>query len=173
MRRAVNDKTVQIKERISLYDALSMYGINLNRRGFAMCPFHKEDTPSLGIFADGRAFNCFGCGAKGDVISFTMKLFNISFNQAIVRLDSDFSLGLVGQKPNPIVLQKYLDKKDFEAWEKWFRSEQYLHIQSKFKWCRKVLREQKPAEPGEPLSKNFVEALHKIEWYEYWLEQNR
>ena len=50
--------------------------INLLRRGkdyVALCPFHSEKTPSFHVYTDTQSFYCFGCGAGGDVITFTKK----------------------------------------------------------------------------------------------------
>lgn len=39
-----------------------------------LCPFHSEHEPSFGILRDGRAFYCFGCGAKGNWNTLAQKL---------------------------------------------------------------------------------------------------
>jgi DNA primase len=49
----------------------------IDRRGFAKCPFHKDGTPSMHITKN--LFYCFGCGEKGRTIKFLMKLQNKSF----------------------------------------------------------------------------------------------
>ena len=48
------------------------------RQGMTLCPFHNEDTPSMSVGKYNR-YNCFGCGAKGDVIKFYMKQNNTDF----------------------------------------------------------------------------------------------
>ena len=60
--------------------------VNLIRRGrnyVCSCPFHSEKTPSCTIFTDTQSFYCFGCGAGGDVITFTMKMENLDFSEAV------------------------------------------------------------------------------------------
>ncbi|MBR1432777.1 DNA primase [Ruminococcus sp.] len=60
--------------------------VNLIRRGrnyVCSCPFHSEKTPSCTIFTDTQSFYCFGCGAGGDVITFTMKIENLDFSEAV------------------------------------------------------------------------------------------
>ena len=71
----------QIKSRLTMYDLLDKYGFQPNRRGFIQCPFHSEKTASLGIYQNGRRWKCFGCGAGGDVISFTQRLFGLSLRR--------------------------------------------------------------------------------------------
>ena len=60
--------------------------VNLIRRGrnyVCSCPFHSEKTPSCTVFTDTQSFYCFGCGAGGDVITFTMKAENLDFVEAV------------------------------------------------------------------------------------------
>lgn len=60
--------------------------VNIIRRGrnfVCSCPFHSEKTPSCTIFTDTQSFYCFGCGAGGDVITFTMKAENLDFTEAV------------------------------------------------------------------------------------------
>ena len=60
--------------------------VNLTRRGrnyVCSCPFHSEKTPSCTVFTDTQNFYCFGCGAGGDVITFIMKIENLTFPEAI------------------------------------------------------------------------------------------
>jgi DNA primase len=55
----------------------------------ALCPFHNERTPSFKVIPDtvdklngGGFFHCFGCGAHGDVIAFTMRIHGVAFPNA-------------------------------------------------------------------------------------------
>lgn len=52
-------------------------------QGKACCPFHPDKTPSLSIDLQRGLFNCFGCGAKGDVFTFLQKLKGIDFVTAL------------------------------------------------------------------------------------------
>lgn len=54
------------------------------RRKTALCPFHPDRNPSMGI--KNNRFNCFACGAKGDVIEFMMRRDCISFIEAVKSL---------------------------------------------------------------------------------------
>ena len=59
------------------------------------CPFHKDDTPSFSVDDIGGFFYCFGCLEKGDVITFTQKIYNISFNEAVERLANRFNIEMI------------------------------------------------------------------------------
>lgn len=84
----------EITSRITMYDVFSMYGLQANRAGFITCPFHSEKTASFKVFANGTKYKCFGCGEWGSVIDFVMKIENLSFKGAIVKLNDAFNLGL-------------------------------------------------------------------------------
>lgn len=89
----------QIKESVSIRDVCDMYGIEVNKAGFARCPFHAEKTASFKVFKDGC--KCFGCGEYAqNAIDLTMKLFGLSFVQACEKINKDFRLGLtMGRAP--------------------------------------------------------------------------
>ena len=71
---------------------------SFNSRGFASCPFHNEKTPSLSIKKE--HYKCFGCGAYGGIIDFVMNYFGLPFIQAVMKINSDFHLGLTKDKPD-------------------------------------------------------------------------
>lgn len=78
-----------IKELVSARQAAEFYGIKVNRNGMACCPFHDDHTPSMK--AD-ENYYCFGCGARGDAIDFTARLFGLSQIDAAKRLIEDMRL---------------------------------------------------------------------------------
>ncbi len=81
--------------------AFGMY-INLKRRGrtyVCNCPFHSEKTPSCTVYPDTQSFYCFGCGAGGDIISFTMRMENLSYMEAVRLLAQRCGMELPTQRP--------------------------------------------------------------------------
>ncbi|HUJ98054.1 MAG TPA: DNA primase [Stellaceae bacterium] len=78
----------ELRERLSLADVVGRR-VRLIKRGrdyVGLCPFHKEKTPSFNVVEDKRFYHCFGCGAHGDVIGFTMQTANLSFPEAVEQL---------------------------------------------------------------------------------------
>ena len=72
-----------VKQSITVREAAQMYGIEVNRSGMACCPFHDDKNPSMKL--NEEYFYCFGCGATGDVIDFTARLYNLSPKEAVYR----------------------------------------------------------------------------------------
>jgi DNA primase len=52
----------------------------------ALCPFHKEKTPSFNVNPQKQIFHCFGCHKGGDVFTFVKEYENIGFVDAVRRL---------------------------------------------------------------------------------------
>lgn len=101
----------RIKEMITVDEAARRYGYDPGRSGFIRCPFHSGDrTASLKIYPGQGGWHCFGCGKGGSVIDFVMELYGISFSQACLRLNADFSLGLTKDGPDRKTLQEAREK---------------------------------------------------------------
>ncbi len=82
--------TQQIRDRFPVSGVASKAGVKLSRAGRewkGCCPFHPDKSPSLTVYADDRRFQCFGCGAQGDVIDFVMRAYNVRIREAIGMLD--------------------------------------------------------------------------------------
>lgn len=69
--------------------------VRLARKGrdlVGLCPFHKEKSPSFTVFDD--HYHCFGCGAHGTAIDFTMEMDHLGFREAVEHLAADVGLAL-------------------------------------------------------------------------------
>ena len=51
-----------------------------------LCPFHNEKTPSFHVQPDKGFYYCFGCGAKGDAITFVRETERLEFAEAVAYL---------------------------------------------------------------------------------------
>ena len=111
-----------VRERVPAEDAAHLYGLEFDRRGWAVCPFHQDKHPSIS-FKGGR-FRCWACGANGDSMDFTAQLFNLDSVQAAHKLDADFHLGLSDDaREDPVAQQRERERREiaaahrqFEAW---------------------------------------------------------
>lgn len=88
------DFAYTIKNAVTMREVCETYGIRVNRMGKARCPFHHDSKPSMQIFDGNRGWWCYPCGEGGDVIDFVMRYFNLSFRDAIAKMNDDFHLGL-------------------------------------------------------------------------------
>src|SRR5213596_3365915 len=51
-----------------------------------LCPFHGEKTPSFHVNPSKGFYYCFGCGAKGDAITFVRETERLEFPEAVAYL---------------------------------------------------------------------------------------
>jgi len=77
----------------SVEEILDSYGIeyqDLNADNYKfVCPFHDDINPSLSMRKDNGVFFCFGCGEKGDLITFIQKYEKISYDEARKKVYGD------------------------------------------------------------------------------------
>ncbi len=72
------------------------------------CPFHEDNSPSLGFKlmpSTVLIHRCFGCGERGNAISFVSKLYNLSIKDTIRLISKDFNLA-EDKKSNSATLEK-------------------------------------------------------------------
>jgi len=62
--------TSEIKKRVSIMEIARQFGLDVSGKGFATCPFHPDNNPSLKFYEEQGRFMCFGCQAKGNLIVF-------------------------------------------------------------------------------------------------------
>ena len=91
-----------VKERVSCRDFAASMGLNVNAKGFALCPFHGDSDASLKIYEDGRGWCCYGCHRGGDVINLASAWYGTGFRETLRRIDQDFGLNLYGEGAGPL-----------------------------------------------------------------------
>src|SRR5438128_1897880 len=65
------------------------------------CPFHEERTPSFSVNATDKLYYCFGCGAKGDLITFVRETEQLDFAGAIEWLADRFNVRIEYEETSP------------------------------------------------------------------------
>jgi DNA primase len=86
---------VSIAEVIGKRVAFDRRKSDSRRRDFwACCPFHGEKTPSFHVKDAEGYYYCFGCGARGDAISFLEQSENLTFPEAVERLAAEAGMAL-------------------------------------------------------------------------------
>lgn len=102
-----DDTIEQIRAASDIVDVIGSY-IPLKRAGanfVALCPFHREKSPSFNVNPQRQIFHCFGCHKGGDVFTFVKEFENIPFPDAVRRLAERAKIPLQfdntpGQKQN-------------------------------------------------------------------------
>jgi DNA primase len=86
MSRMIPPETLEeIRSRSDIATVIESF-IPLRRQGNtlkALCPFHKEKTPSFVVNPQRQIFHCFGCGKGGDVFRFVMEYEKLDFISAV------------------------------------------------------------------------------------------
>ena len=154
-----------VKGSVTVWEAAQMYGIEVNRSGMACCPFHDDKNPSMKL--NEEYFYCFGCGATGDVIDLTARLYNQSPKEAAEKLAQDFGLIYDSQAPprRNYVRQKTEAQKFKESRDHAFRVlADYFHL------LRKWETGYTPKTPVESMHPRFLEAVQQKDYIGYLLD---
>ena len=161
----MTDVAAAIKDAVSCRQFADFIGLNVNRAGFAVCPFHSDKDASLKIYKGGRGWCCFGCHKGGDVINMASLYYGLPFRETLKRLNEDFNLGLMNdsQSEQDRVLAATLAAKrkaermkaqrerEAKLAEYWVAYDRWLDS------CRRV-SDNEPTRDGEA-SKEFCDAL--------------
>ncbi|MCR0380023.1 CHC2 zinc finger domain-containing protein, partial [[Clostridium] innocuum] len=153
-----------VKQSVSTREAAEFYGIKVSRTGMACCPFHDDKNPSMKV---DQRFHCFGCGADGDVIDFTAKLFNLSPKEAAEKLAQDFGLIYDSQAPPR---RRYARQKNEAQKFREDRQRCYRVLSDYYYLLKKWEADRSPSTPEEEPHPRFVEAIQKKAYVEYLLD---
>ena len=154
-----------VKQSVTVREAAQMYGGEANRNDMACCPFHNDKHPSMKL--NEEYFYCFGCGATGDVIDFTARLYNLAPREAAEKLAQDFGLAYDSQAPprRRYIRQKTEGQKFRENRDHAFRVlSDYYHL------LRKWETDYSPKTPEENPHPRFMEAIQRKDYMGYLLD---
>ena len=154
-----------VKQSVTVREAAQMYGIEVNRSGMACCPFHDDKNPSMKL--NEEYFYCFGCGATGDVIDFTARLYNLSPKEAAEKLAQDFGLAYDSQAPPR---RRYVRQKTEAQKFKEDRDHAFRVLADYFHLLRKWEIDYTPKTPEENPHPRFMEAIQKKDYVGYLLD---
>ena len=90
---------VDVKQRVSMTELLSSYGIEVPSNGRMACPLHGGKNPSFAIHDDAQAWTCHSkCGCSGDIFTFVEKHDGITPIEAKKKIEELFSLSDVPER---------------------------------------------------------------------------
>ena len=153
-----------VKQSVTAREAAELYGIAVGRGGMACCPFHDDRHPSMKV--DTR-FHCFGCGADGDVIDFTARLYDLSPKGAAEKLAQDFGLSYDSKAP---IRRNHVRQKSEAQARKENREHAWRVLADYYHLLRKWETDYSPRTPDEDPHPRFLEAVQKKEYMGYLLD---
>ena len=153
-----------VKQSLTVREAAELYGIAVGRGGMACCPFHDDRHPSMKV--DTR-FHCFGCGADGDVIDFTARLYDLSPKEAAEKLAQDFDLSYDSKAPPR---RSYVRQKSEAQVRKEKREHGWRVLTDYYHLLRKWEADYSPKTPDEDPHPRFLEAVQKKDYMGYLLD---
>ena len=155
-----------VKTSINTREAAEHYGIEVNRYGKALCPFHNDRHPSMVVYDD--HYHCFACGEHGDVIDLVANLYGLPVLDTANKLANDF--GISQDKPSIKEMQEQLNRKS-EAQR--LRENEKLCFSALLAYM-KLLQERKrvyaPRSPEDEPNDRFVQACHGLDYVEYLVD---
>ena len=153
-----------VKQSVTAREAAELYGIAVGRGGMACCPFHDDRHPSMKV--DTR-FHCFGCGADGDVIDFTARLYDLSPKEAAEKLAQDFGLSYDSKTPPR---RSYVRQKSEAQVRKEKREHGWRVLTDYYHLLRKWEADYSPKTADEDPHPRFLEAVQKKDYMGYLLD---
>ena len=123
---------------LTMKDILDKYGIKQKRDMFS-CPFHGADkNPSAKYYQN--SYYCFNCGKTGDLIQFVQYYFNLSFKEAMQKINIDFNLGLnLNTKIDKEKIRKIEQERLYKAQQKQNLLVEYLDLSERYRILEKTI----------------------------------
>ena len=131
------------------------------------CPFHDDHEPSLKL--NGDYFYCFGCGAHGDVVDFTAKLFGVGLYEAARKLASDFGIPAGGERQTTTMTP--IPYSDPPAQSSRERERLCFSVLSAYVRLLRIWKETRaPASPDDESDDRFAIACRDLDRFGYYLD---
>ena len=159
----------EIKSRVTMPEILAAYVAPVHTHKRIPCPIH-HGTDSNFSFRDDH-FKCWVCGASGDVISFVQQYFNISFKDAVEKINTDFSLGLPihtnlseaeREKLNKATSSRLEEKKRRNNIRKLLWCQYYAAL-DRWIFLDQIKRQEAPQTPLDKMTDAYVFACKRID----------
>lgn len=156
---------------VDIKDVIERCGVEVDRNGFAHCPFHSGDrNASLKVYKDN--YHCYGCGASGSAIKFVQSFYGIDFHDAMRKINNDFAVGLpLDRRPTlreqaryDAAYREYRKRKAAEIAKKEAEQERYNKLVDE--WCRCDIAKRTAA----PDSDEYADAVKRIDYVAYLLD---
>jgi len=136
----------------------------------ALCPFHKEKTPSFTVYDNG--FKCWGCGEAGDHVAFVAKLYSLRPLDAARLICENFGLpvndGPLSREDRLRITQakaiREREKQIQEGFKKW-EWETTQKVRPYVDASRTIFEEK-----GIDIDPELLPLIHQLPLLEYWAD---
>lgn len=138
-----NNSAQLVKDAADIVEVVGEH-VTLQKRGanyLGLCPFHSEKTPSFSVNPTRQFYHCFGCKESGDVLSFMMKINNMTFPDALRDIARRYGVQL--EEPN-------LSPEEQERLKK----RQYLHKVNA--WATQIFHEYLVSNPAARKAREYL-----------------
>ena len=156
-----------VKDAVTAEDAARALGLNVDRRGRALCPWHSERHPSLHLYKGDRGCWCFACQNGGSVIDLTMQVLGCDTWDAVRWLSDTFALGLTLDGKPDMAVSTEITRRRQRADE---LHEKLVDIQDAINECDILLgdlndqiRQYRPKRMTDEWNKQFCKAVKAYE----------
>ena len=149
----------KVKELVTMQQAVEYCGLRVIKDK-CLCPFHKDQHPSMKIYPDGKGYYCFACGSGGDQVKFVARYLGVNNYDAAKELAQAFGIPI----EEPVT---YREKREAEK-KKRCRREKDEFTRYARKWLmvyRSLL-----CEAVRTQDRHFWEGLGNLSYVDYLLE---
>ena len=149
----------KVKESVTMQQAVEYCGLRVIKDK-CLCPFHKDQHPSMKIYPDGKGYYCFACGSGGDQAKFVARYLGVNNYDAAKELAQAFGIPI----EEPVT---YREKREAEK-KKRCRREKDEFSRYARKWLmvyRSLL-----CEAVRTQDRHFWEGLGNLSYVDYLLE---
>lgn len=153
----ISEETIQrVSEATDIVDLIGSY-FPLKRAGTsyrAVCPFHREKTPSFHVTPARQSFHCFGCGAGGGALRFVMDYEHVDFPTAVRRLAQRAGIPVIESESTEEDSQKHSLRQRLLA----------LHVEAAAWFHRNLLKSPEAAHARDYLKSRGISADIAKSW---------
>lgn len=168
------NKALEIKSRVTMPEILRRYGFDIDRHNRIACPLHGGVDRNCGV-RDGY-IHCFVCNKSADQIGLVQFVFGISFQEALKKIDEDFSLGIFAVESDrrrlmQMAQENFWRKKEQEKKQKEKDElyQRYWDALDLFVEADRRKTKYKPKNQNEEINPLFLEAVKEYDRLKYAL----
>jgi len=137
------DNRERILDVLNIKEVVTKYsGVEIGRHNRCACPMHGGEYNNFAVYPKTNSFFCFTCGKGGDLIKFVAYYFDLPYNEAIKKLDSDYRLGLYDNQHKSdvdvarVIMKRKLEREKQERFAE-YQTFCYGLLLRYYKWLRK------------------------------------